>query len=405
MNRPLFRRSAAIALGTLLAVLAGCTDGAAPDTPTSAAQPSPNIRLGGLSIKITDGPSSLAVGQQAMYTAVATDIFGRALPPSAIIWISNRPGIVRMNGNVATALRPGTATISAVFFGGIDQRQVTVSIAPPPQPTRIELTYYLRSDTTDRPSLINSDGTQEQLFPMFDQGYHQFDLAPDRSRLAFTKAFDNRLFTSAADGTDLQVLVSSGVSFVSKWSPDGRQIVWVKQAGLGTGGAGREVFRMTADGTNQTQLTFNGSEDNSPSFSPDQTRILFQSNRSGSFEIWVMDVDGANPRPLTASGDYKTAPTWSPDGSRIAFVSTRSGMAQVYDMAADGTGIRQLTNLTDLSGLAPVVYAPDGLRMAIGRVSSGQTSAWLMNVDGSSLTQFRIPDSSRSAEFIESWRR
>jgi eukaryotic-like serine/threonine-protein kinase len=57
-----------------------------------------------------------------------------------------------------------------------------------------------------------------------------------------------------------------------------------------------------------------------PQFSPDGTKIVFSSARSGNFEIWVSDHEGRNPVQLTSSnGPQLGSPRWSPDSRRIAF--------------------------------------------------------------------------------------
>src|SRR5262249_1985560 len=61
-------------------------------------------------------------------------------------------------------------------------------------------------------------------------------------------------------------------------------------------------------------------------FSPDGKRIAFDSNRSGSDEIWVCDSDGSNAVQLTSLGVGNTgAPRWSPDGERIVFHTSAEG--------------------------------------------------------------------------------
>ena len=68
-----------------------------------------------------------------------------------------------------------------------------------------------------------------------------------------------------------------------------------------------------------------------PRYSPDGTRIAFQSNRSGSTEIWSADAQGADPERWTSfNGPYTSSPSWCSDGRRIAFDSRVSGGSAIY---------------------------------------------------------------------------
>jgi Tol biopolymer transport system component len=81
---------------------------------------------------------------------------------------------------------------------------------------------------------------------------------------------------------------------------------------------------MKADGTGRIRLTNNVSNEFRPIWSPDGTKVAFESDRDG-FDIYSMDSDGTSQTRLTNDPDLDVEPTWSPDGAKIAFTSYREG--------------------------------------------------------------------------------
>ena len=106
---------------------------------------------------------------------------------------------------------------------------------------------------------------------------------------------------------------------------------------------------MNQDGSSLFRLTSDAANDECPKWSPNNLRIVFQSDRdnpfSGAAEIYVMNWDGSGQTRLTNNVYDDSAPVWSPDGTKIAFQSARNGVNyQVYVMNADGSGQVNVSN-------------------------------------------------------------
>lgn len=133
-----------------------------------------------------------------------------------------------------------------------------------------------------------------------------------------------------------------------------------------------DVWRMRPDGTGLTNLTPDTpGNDGLAEFSPDGSRLVFRSGRTGNFDIYLANGDGSNPRNLTDHPASETFPSLSPLGDQVAFVSDRNGVLDeatgrrtfdVYtlDLEPDGTpgALRQITR--NAAQDAHVGYSPDG---------------------------------------------
>jgi len=105
-----------------------------------------------------------------------------------------------------------------------------------------------------------------------------------------------------------------------------------------------EIYTMRADGSGQVRLTNNASNDITPVWSPDGSRIAFASDRDGTWDIYTMNADGSDLKQLTRKRGTNTAPSWSADGREVVFVSTRdSVISDIYRIKADGSNEHRVT--------------------------------------------------------------
>ena len=120
-----------------------------------------------------------------------------------------------------------------------------------------------------------------------------------------------QIYTMGADGTNVQQMTDQGYAVSPAWSPNGQFLVfsWMRHYGPGAPGA-QDIYIMDVASKQWVQLTHDGGRNDFPSWAPDGRHITFQSNRSGTLEIWSMLADGSNQKQVTTSGT-NSEPDWS----------------------------------------------------------------------------------------------
>jgi Tol biopolymer transport system component len=170
------------------------------------------------------------------------------------------------------------------------------------------------------------------------------------------------------------------------YSPDGS---WMAYWSARTG-SGQDIYVKNAkvtggSTTRMTNVSASGVWAQFPAWSPDGSKIVYQCNVEGSWDLWVVDfpVSGDPVKLTTENGAGEKYPEWSHDGTRIAFSSNLSGQWEVYTMPAAGGAWTPITS-GGANSESPT-WSPDDLWIAYHHVPTG--------ISAYSIYKIRLADS------------
>jgi TolB protein len=162
-------------------------------------------------------------------------------------------------------------------------------------------------------------------------------------------------------------------------------------------GSNSDIYVASAEGGAAQRLTSSPAIDTDPSFSPDGSKIVFESDRSGSQQLYVMNADGTNQRRISFGGSRYAAPAWSPDGQWIAFTRRDPGARRVGIMKPDGTGERLLTNGPTDEGAS---WAASSRELVFQRSDpAGNSRLYRVSLDGSEPRKITLPQAASDPDW------
>ncbi|MBO9713088.1 Tol-Pal system beta propeller repeat protein TolB [Sphingomonas sp.] len=212
-------------------------------------------------------------------------------------------------------------------------------------------------------------------------------LSPDQGRIVYMSYENRRPSIYVYDlRSRQQHLVASNVNlnFAPRWSPDGKWILFSMSV------AGNiDLYRTSsAGGGTPDRLTNAPGIDTGGSYSPNGSQIVFESDRSGTQQLYVMGADGSNQHRISFGGGRYATPAWSPRGDLIAFTRTGGGAFRIGVMGPGGGNEKLLTSSWGDEGPS---WAPNGRVLMFFRAAQGSGRPDLWSVDLTGVNARRIP--------------
>ena len=157
--------------------------------------------------------------------------------------------------------------------------------------------------------------------------------APNGRRLAvvLTKDGLSQIYLVNADGSGVSRLMTSpGIDTEPAWSSDGQFIYFTSDRS-----GEPQVYRVNVASGGVERITFEGSYNVTPRPSADGKKLTFMTRREGNFRIAVMDLTTRQTTILTDSSRDES-PSFAPNSSMILFATVTGGRGTLAAVSTDG---------------------------------------------------------------------
>ncbi|MCU7843398.1 MAG: Tol-Pal system beta propeller repeat protein TolB [Candidatus Thiodiazotropha sp. (ex Monitilora ramsayi)] len=131
------------------------------------------------------------------------------------------------------------------------------------------------------------------------------------------------------------------------WSPDGKSLVFTSDRG-----GKPQIYRVSAYGGPAKRVTFQNSYNARASFSPDGKLLALVTREDGSYKIAVQDLDSGIMQVLS-QGSLDESPSFAPNGSMIIYASKAGYRGVLAAVSVDGR-VRQRLALQEGDVREPV---------------------------------------------------
>ena len=229
---------------------------------------------------------------------------------------------------------------------------IPVSCCPSWSPDSNRVTFMSDRDGNLEVYVSNIDGSNPVNISnnSADDGWAVW--SPTSEKIAFLSTRDGKtdVYVSNSDGSNLLNLTNTPDhnETAIAWSPDGTTLVYISWTVKSTPNpyttGDEKLMLVNVNGSNKVEISAAvGTDlDIAPEWSHDGSRIAFTSDQdtdvSRNLDIYIVNKDGTGLRRFTTQDAQDYYPTWSPDDSQLVFITRRWGGDDLMIKPVVGTG-------------------------------------------------------------------
>ncbi len=217
-------------------------------------------------------------------------------------------------------------------------------------------------------------------------------VAPDGSRIAFQSNIDGDwdIYIYNLQTRTIAKLYDTDVDErIPTWSPDSEYIVFSSDTRRDDS---YDLLRISSAGGAPETLYSDGNRNSHARYSPDGRMLVFTSGAPDdavTWEIILFDLSSGEHVQLTDNAVRDASPSFSPDGSRIIYNTLGEGLSSIVSIAVDGS--RERVTLYDGEGFEwGMHYSPDGNYILFHEEFPNSVITYIMQSDGSNVRDIGV---------------
>ncbi|MCP4682947.1 MAG: Tol-Pal system beta propeller repeat protein TolB [Desulfobacterales bacterium] len=171
-------------------------------------------------------------------------------------------------------------------------------------------------------------------------------------------------------------------------------IFLTKLAFVGTGSGHKEIYTCDYDGHNVKQITKDKSIALLPRWSPDGTKMVFNSYKDGGPKLYMKKLKSKTVRQISGRSGLNIGASWAPSGKELALTLSDKGNPDLFLIKLNGKVKRQLTSHWGID-VAPN-FSPDGTKIVFVSRRSGAPQIYIMDLIHGTTERLTYADKDKS---------